>query len=704
MRKRKLFVLKVMTVGFLLLAVLNYGHTVAEAGDMDSHWAKESVTEWANQGIIAFDSKGNFRPNDALTRGDFAVILKNIFNLQDDHENKFPDTDSRYAGAVGSAWKQGWISGYSDGTFRPDNPITRTEIATILCRAFACDESKAVPAKGLNDLHAIPDWGRNAVLSLIADGYIQGYQDQTFRANQKVTRAEGLAITKRISGTLLNTSLTGNGLAVESNLVVRTPGANIHNIQLKGNLYIAPGIENSDILIENSVITGSVNVLGGSGKIIIRDSKIGSVYAKSVQNPYIISIDGTSAVQEMILLTGGEVTLGKDSSIHTIRMESDDPARFILPSESSIPVQISGSINQIFWSFNQPNAVPAPAPAPVPAPQPEPTPTPAVPDPAPAPAPIPASAPEPVSAPATVQKREASVFNTAPYGLRLRQEPNLNAVTIAVIPDQAAITVIGEQPTAGFYNVEWNGMTGWSSAEFIRLGTPAIEQRRTAYVFNTAQYGLRLRQEPTQNAANYAVIPDQAEVVVIGEQSGGFYKIEWNGMVGYGTAEYISFNAPASPPSNALPNIRTTAPSTNDANYYSNRNIFYASKYSPPFYSGNKRIYGNCTWYAWGRLYELTGKAPGVHGTTNVFRGNAHTWWDRNIASGLYPYGSEPKPGAIAVWGSKYGDAGHVAIVEKIENGKVYISESRWISTEFMYGEIFKLHANKDFKGYIYIL
>lgn len=145
--------------------------------------------------------------------------------------------------------------------------------------------------------------------------------------------------------------------------------------------------------------------------------------------------------------------------------------------------------------------------------------------------------------------------------------------------------------------------------------------------------------------------------------------------------------------------IRMKEPEEDNMCYYSEENIFYKAKLSPPFYNGDKKIKGNCTWYAWGRIFELTGKAPKDAG----FNGNAYEWWNANKKIEKYEYGSEPKVGALVVWKSSLpgsGGCGHVAVIEKIENNKIYISESSWHGSIFKYREIY---STEYIYGYIYI-
>ncbi len=138
---------------------------------------------------------------------------------------------------------------------------------------------------------------------------------------------------------------------------------------------------------------------------------------------------------------------------------------------------------------------------------------------------------------------------------------------------------------------------------------------------------------------------------------------------------------------------RTTAPSYSSSYYYSNQNIFYANGYGMP----------NCTAYAYGRAYEILGTKP------NLSKWSAEYWYGDNIEAGAYSYGKTPKLGAIACW--RYnGGGGHVAVVEKIENGTITFSNSAWGGSNF-----YLTHASVsdptaggqswwNFQGYIYIL
>ena len=126
--------------------------------------------------------------------------------------------------------------------------------------------------------------------------------------------------------------------------------------------------------------------------------------------------------------------------------------------------------------------------------------------------------------------------------------------------------------------------------------------------------------------------------------------------------------------------------------YFNSTNPFEAGGFGMP----------NCTSYAWSRAYEMLDSTP------NLCTGNAQDWYDYNKRYDYYPYGDEPRLGAIAVW--SHDDSGHVAVVEKIEGNTVTFSNSAYSGELFFLLEIDSTeHPNYwdnsswNFLGFIYV-
>lgn len=112
-------------------------------------WAYPAIAAMSTLGVMKGDGQG-FRPNDNLTRAEFMVILSNCFDLEEG-ESTFPDVPETYwaYGAIAAVQQKGWISGYSDGRFGPDDDIKRCQVVTVLNSAlgrrdsgFAADSTK----------------------------------------------------------------------------------------------------------------------------------------------------------------------------------------------------------------------------------------------------------------------------------------------------------------------------------------------------------------------------------------------------------------------------------------------------------------------------------------------------------------------------------------------------------------------------------
>ena len=154
-----------------------------------THWAFSAIEFLASAGIVNGRTDGNFHPNDSITRGEFAKIICLAAGLTPvtGGSASFSDTSGHWAaGYIEAAKTAGLISGYPDGTFRPNNLITRAEIAklVVLGAGFATDTSGA----GFSDIAT--NWAKDFILTAANNGVVNGYSDGTFRPNNHATRAE----------------------------------------------------------------------------------------------------------------------------------------------------------------------------------------------------------------------------------------------------------------------------------------------------------------------------------------------------------------------------------------------------------------------------------------------------------------------------------------------------------------------------------
>lgn len=143
---------------------------------------------------------GEVRPQNSITRAEVAAIFFRL--LEDDvrdanytRQNKFTDVsnDAWYCSAVSTLSAMGIISGYPDATFRPNASITRAEFAAIATR-FDVNGDKT-PAS-FNDIAG--HWAKDKIAVAANNGWVNGYEDGSFRPQNKITRAETMSLVNRV--------------------------------------------------------------------------------------------------------------------------------------------------------------------------------------------------------------------------------------------------------------------------------------------------------------------------------------------------------------------------------------------------------------------------------------------------------------------------------------------------------------------------
>jgi hypothetical protein len=222
MKRRKLFVLVIVAaLSFSMVSVLSgcgqsdstptptstaspSSTPTSQAGglrDLSGHWAQQVIQAMVAREFITGYSDGTFRPDRIITRAEFCTILAKALNVSPETGvSGFADITGHWAqGSITAMVKKGYINGYPDGSFEPDQPIKRSEITSIVVRV-----TPLPPATGQQTFSDVkPDFWAFAPIEAAAKAKIlTGYPDHTFHPEQSATRAEASVIIDRILGLL----------------------------------------------------------------------------------------------------------------------------------------------------------------------------------------------------------------------------------------------------------------------------------------------------------------------------------------------------------------------------------------------------------------------------------------------------------------------------------------------------------------------
>lgn len=165
--------------------------------DIAKHWAEANIKQAVISGIVKGYTDGTFKPNVTVTRAEFAVMLMNALKPQEEAA-KLTFTDSAKIGtwaqkAVEQAVQAGIVKGYSDGSFRPNAEITRTEMAVMIANALALKVEANTVTDFVDDAE-ISNWAKGQVAALNNLSLISGKGNNEFAPNDKATRAEAVTI------------------------------------------------------------------------------------------------------------------------------------------------------------------------------------------------------------------------------------------------------------------------------------------------------------------------------------------------------------------------------------------------------------------------------------------------------------------------------------------------------------------------------
>lgn len=122
------------------------------------YWAANYIGYMQQFGIITGYSDGSFRPDAPVTRAEFAAIASRFEKLTEGSKS-FTDVPDTYWAAryINFAATRGWVTGYSDGTFKPENTITRAEVAAVTCRLLERSADQSYIRSHLKELRTFSD-------------------------------------------------------------------------------------------------------------------------------------------------------------------------------------------------------------------------------------------------------------------------------------------------------------------------------------------------------------------------------------------------------------------------------------------------------------------------------------------------------------------------------------------------------------------
>lgn len=171
--------------------------------DISGNWAEAEIGYMLNNGYMSGYPDGTFRPENELSRAEYATMLVNCLNPQADPSIgniTFPDIVNHWAeDNIIQAAKAGYLSGFPDGTFKPNEPITKTQIIVSVANGLDLSggQNNSLPVY-FDDNQSIADWAKQSISNAVTNKFIYNYPDiHKLEPNKNATRSEATALIYR---------------------------------------------------------------------------------------------------------------------------------------------------------------------------------------------------------------------------------------------------------------------------------------------------------------------------------------------------------------------------------------------------------------------------------------------------------------------------------------------------------------------------
>lgn len=163
---------------------VGYFHDVPE-----SHWAFNPIHEMSIEGIINGFDNSIYKPEETVTKAQAAALISTVQGLNTGKQAQFADITSNHwaLGAISATVEAGYFTVGNDNRFDPNKPMTRAEVAELLRRAYQLDGNGT--SINFTDV-ATNNWAYEAIRAAAGANLMNGFPDDTYRPNERVTRAQ----------------------------------------------------------------------------------------------------------------------------------------------------------------------------------------------------------------------------------------------------------------------------------------------------------------------------------------------------------------------------------------------------------------------------------------------------------------------------------------------------------------------------------
>ncbi|WP_338791206.1 S-layer homology domain-containing protein [Bernardetia sp. MNP-M8] len=294
--------------------------------DITGNWAENEIRYMLDNGFMSGYADNTFRPNNTTSRAEFATMIAVIIDPSISSDpavasRSFTDISGHWAEAnILKAARAGYLSGYTDGTFRPNDPITRMQVTLSISNGLGVSGGTSTMLNLFTDKNDVPSWATTSVTNGIANRFVANHPDKNYyKPNENSTRANATVVMYQALRYLSRASeLFNTYIVVPANpasKVAATTNELDENILAEMSLFPNP-IENSRLNLAYSLKEASdvsirlYSILGEEISILYQGNKEAGTHKEEFElstlrlkaGTYIIKISSKEGTQTLRLV------------------------------------------------------------------------------------------------------------------------------------------------------------------------------------------------------------------------------------------------------------------------------------------------------------------------------------------------------------------------------------------------------------------